>query len=993
MAGDNSLAPVPTSCNSHLHVQEFFYSYTYDVTRPLQQQLVQRVVHGAAVAVAGATNAPPPPYSPGPDTQYLWNAFLTAGLAAAGCHASWWVPLAHGFFQREWASAEALIKFSGRTHPPTHPLALTETHFSTFGRPLLLTLIARRSRFFAGTRYLKRGTNADGYVANEVETEQLVDDTLGHFSSFVQMRGSVPVFWAQRTSVAVPKPPITLQPIDLSHDPARRHFGHVMARVGAPVLALNLVKKKERTARERLIGREFARAVAHVNRDLPPAARVQYVAVDYSALVKLEFGGRLLLSSLRDIGVWAAVNTGFFCNASLAAPLVERRIRARAAFDGGRRRRVGAAAQSVAALAAAESIEDDPPSVVLLQRLLPAAALRPLLTPNSSQVCVYLGASPISRLPAAAEGGATIGGGALPPAARWAPSGGRWRAAADAHGGGLAPTPSDESGRTERLLARWAPHLGLRAAAAAAAGGGGTAAAASGGAAVPGAGGGAAKGPSAPLPALASTAAASEFDVMSSLDSQLPSYFYSLCRIGGAAPLQVVGFESPLRSGAADGDGERGDGTPDSHVPGQPRGLGAMKQQRLFGGVTLRAAPSAPPLWGAGEQHHHTQAGGQGTPTAPASLPSRHGALSFSSLCLDAAVIAVPRDAAVERLARDPRLASLASRTPRSGAAQGSRGGAMSPTSPGAGSVASLAPAYFVAAPPPAPPAKVATDEPAATPITPADGAPAVGHDAASNNDSGSDADDAAEQEPSDAPGVNLVPGDDSGDSSDEEAGEQQAPAPDDAEGSRAAALDGPDAPLGAWARTLSVSLPPLPGSGAAAASAKGSKAASVALASGAPAGGSAPTPRGRANRIDDSEHVVAEDQATAHCRDSHEAAVAAGSASLVVCTTAVQDTTVVTPEGRMHREIAVRCRDAQRVGGRAEYTCEKCAWPAAPCPPPLSTAVPPPLQIWTCGARPTATTGPRLSGLPPRSSRASLRGRRRAAAAPTRSLPRPPPP
>jgi len=34
-----------------------------------------------------------------------------------------------------------------------------------------------------------------------------------------------------------------------------------------------------------------------------------------------------------------------------------------------------------------------------------------------------------------------------------------------------------------------------------------------------------------------------------------------------------------------------------------------------------------------------------------------------------------------------------------------------------------------------------------------------------------------------------------------------------------------------------------------------------------------------------------------------------------------MQDSTTVTAEGRMHREIAVRCRDAQRVGGRAEYT------------------------------------------------------------------------
>lgn len=51
-------------------------------------------------------------------------------------------------------------------------------------------------------------------MANEVETEQLVHDAnisclrSGRFSSFVQIRGSVPVFWSQDPNKMVPKPPI-----------------------------------------------------------------------------------------------------------------------------------------------------------------------------------------------------------------------------------------------------------------------------------------------------------------------------------------------------------------------------------------------------------------------------------------------------------------------------------------------------------------------------------------------------------------------------------------------------------------------------------------------------------------------------------------------------------------------------------------------------------------------------------------------------------------
>lgn len=53
-----------------------------------------------------------------------------------------------------------------------------------------------------------------GDVANEVETEQVVHDasvmsfTAGSYSSYVQVRGSVPLYWSQDISTMMPKPPI-----------------------------------------------------------------------------------------------------------------------------------------------------------------------------------------------------------------------------------------------------------------------------------------------------------------------------------------------------------------------------------------------------------------------------------------------------------------------------------------------------------------------------------------------------------------------------------------------------------------------------------------------------------------------------------------------------------------------------------------------------------------------------------------------------------------
>lgn len=78
------------------------------------------------------------------------------------------------------------------------------------GRHLQLCLISRRSRYRAGTRYFRRGIDQDGHVANFNETEQilLLEDPMpglprtpdGNFTaklSFVQIRGSVPLFWAE----------------------------------------------------------------------------------------------------------------------------------------------------------------------------------------------------------------------------------------------------------------------------------------------------------------------------------------------------------------------------------------------------------------------------------------------------------------------------------------------------------------------------------------------------------------------------------------------------------------------------------------------------------------------------------------------------------------------------------------------------------------------------------------------------------------------------
>ena len=75
------------------------------------------------------------------------------------------------------------------------------------GHHIRLCLMSRRSRYRAGTRYFRRGIDHEGHVANFVETEQILlldqpssdgsSDEASAQLSFVQIRGSIPLFWAE----------------------------------------------------------------------------------------------------------------------------------------------------------------------------------------------------------------------------------------------------------------------------------------------------------------------------------------------------------------------------------------------------------------------------------------------------------------------------------------------------------------------------------------------------------------------------------------------------------------------------------------------------------------------------------------------------------------------------------------------------------------------------------------------------------------------------
>ncbi|XP_046576980.1 LOW QUALITY PROTEIN: synaptojanin-1-like, partial [Haliotis rubra] len=104
-------------------------------------------------------------------------------------------------------------------------------------------LITRLSCERAGTRFNVRGTNDDGHVANFCETEQVIflDDQV---SSFIQTRGSVPLFWEQ-TGIQVGSHKIHMsRGYEASAPSYDRHLQMIKKQYGDQVL-VNLLGCKE----------------------------------------------------------------------------------------------------------------------------------------------------------------------------------------------------------------------------------------------------------------------------------------------------------------------------------------------------------------------------------------------------------------------------------------------------------------------------------------------------------------------------------------------------------------------------------------------------------------------------------------------------------------------------------------------------------------------------------------------------------------------------
>ncbi|XP_007891065.1 polyphosphoinositide phosphatase [Callorhinchus milii] len=288
----------------------FYFSYSYDLTHSLQfnlrvlkmpsERLKSEIFRQESFDIfedEGVTtqDGTTPSVHYGirnePYLKYAWNGHILENLKDT-VHHDWLLYIIHGFC----GQSKLLI----------------------YGRPVYVTLIARRSSKFAGTRFLKRGANCEGDVANEVETEQIVHDasmtsfSAGSYSSYVQVRGSVPLYWSQDISTMMPKPPITLDQADPFAHVAALHFDQMLQRFGSPIIILNLVKKREKRKHERILSEELFSAVTYLNQFLPPEYYIQYIAWDMAKYTKSKLCN--VLDRLNVIAEDVVKRTGFFVN-------------------------------------------------------------------------------------------------------------------------------------------------------------------------------------------------------------------------------------------------------------------------------------------------------------------------------------------------------------------------------------------------------------------------------------------------------------------------------------------------------------------------------------------------------------------------------------------------------------------------------------------------------------------------------------------------------
>ena len=222
-----------------------YFSYSFDLTNSFQRQ---------------AQCDPTEPLWQRADDRFFWNRFVSSSLI-------------------DFRLGKAPGRLSSGPQSAVDPYILpvmfgmmSITNTSVKGNAMTFVLMTRRSRYRTGTRYLSRGIDEEGHVSNFNETEQTIilnDSASSGLTSFagdqgfangkpvggketqvlsyVQTRGSVPVFWAEVNTLQY-TPRLQIRGVETAAAAAKKHFDEQISTYGENYM-VNLVNQKGREVR------------------------------------------------------------------------------------------------------------------------------------------------------------------------------------------------------------------------------------------------------------------------------------------------------------------------------------------------------------------------------------------------------------------------------------------------------------------------------------------------------------------------------------------------------------------------------------------------------------------------------------------------------------------------------------------------------------------------------------------------------------------------
>lgn len=266
---DPTIPRVPHPCfelKKLLSNGSFYFSNDFDLTSLLQSRGVDKSkLHNySGASTPGETGQVNMQHY---QEQYMWNSFLM----------------------------EELIKFRSTLDEAAVEI-LNENRFLTtvirgFAKSVVLnsqgdtiSIVSKQSWKRAGTRFNARGIDDDGYVANFVETEFVYSNlSLDQIYAFTQIRGSVPAFWEQDSTLINPKITIT-RSVEATQPIFEKHFDEICQTYGVCHIVNLLSKTKSQEV-------EVLRRYRDLLHDSHHRDKVAYTHFDFHAETKQLSGG------------------------------------------------------------------------------------------------------------------------------------------------------------------------------------------------------------------------------------------------------------------------------------------------------------------------------------------------------------------------------------------------------------------------------------------------------------------------------------------------------------------------------------------------------------------------------------------------------------------------------------------------------------------------------------------------------------------------------